>query len=133
MGMLKILVVDDDPFVRELLNRQLQCDHHHVLAVASAQMAIAALDDAAFDLLISDIMMPGGNGTHLMQYVRTMHPHMKILAITGGFTNRDCTYKLWADRYADCTLMKPVPLAKLLEVVAALGRTPIAAPAPSPA
>ncbi len=81
----RILVVEDEPRLRALAVRYLQDLGYQVAAAANGQEALALLEsDSGFDLLFSDIMMPGGiNGHQLADIVRSARPHMPILLTTG--------------------------------------------------
>ena len=60
-----ILVVDDDPEVRELVSQTLQLAGHHVETADDGEAALAALERRAFDLVVSDIQMPRLDGIGL--------------------------------------------------------------------
>jgi len=61
-----ILLVDDDDSLRRVLELELQAAGHKVSARPSAEEALSALDEASFDLIISDIRMPGMDGLELL-------------------------------------------------------------------
>jgi CheY-like chemotaxis protein len=75
----KILVVDDDPEVREVLQRFLeQTLHYAVQAVASGEAAVAALRAAPPDLVLLDITMPGMNGIEVLKHIDRSIPVMIV-------------------------------------------------------
>jgi sigma-B regulation protein RsbU (phosphoserine phosphatase) len=76
----RILVVDDDQFSRELLARHLERQGHLVCQAKSGQIAFEILAEAAFDILILDIMMPGMNGYQFLEAIRT-NSYLKDTAI----------------------------------------------------
>jgi PAS domain S-box-containing protein len=82
-----ILVVEDDPLVRAYVNTQLQSLGYKTLSAASGAEALAIADGgAAFDLLFTDVIMPGGmNGRQLAAEMTKRHPALKVL-FTSGFT-----------------------------------------------
>jgi CheY-like chemotaxis protein len=61
-----VLVVDDDRDVRELLAELLSQEGYHVIMAASAEEALARLDTVIPDLVVSDLMMPGMDGSELL-------------------------------------------------------------------
>ncbi|MEH2067235.1 MAG: response regulator [Nostoc sp.] len=90
----QVLLVDDDPDIRDLLTFILQDYGVEVTAVASAPEALQALSDSIPDVLISDIGMPKTDGYMLMREVRKRSPqqggHVPAIALTAyaGDTNQ---------------------------------------------
>ena len=80
----RILLVDDDPVVRELTTSVLKRAGHAVVAVerASAALREIEVDHEGFDLLITDLVMPGITGLELANRVRLSRPQMPILFIS---------------------------------------------------
>jgi CheY-like chemotaxis protein len=81
----RILVVDDDEEVLEVAVTVLANCGHAVIPARSAVEALRILDeDAAIDLLFTDIMMPGGvNGFELARRARAIRPDLRVLYATG--------------------------------------------------
>ncbi|MBS0640782.1 MAG: response regulator [Proteobacteria bacterium] len=79
-----VLVVDDEPLVRSLTAEVLR-DDYDVVEACSAEQAMAHLKQVpAFDLVISDIRMPGSmDGFGLARWLRINHPTIPILLISG--------------------------------------------------
>src|SRR5439155_13162294 len=85
MTALRVLVIDDDPTLLQALPEALRIRMTGV-TVDTAESAAAALDRIAareYDAIITDIKMPGMNGIALLAQIRTRHPDMPILMITG--------------------------------------------------
>jgi PAS domain S-box-containing protein len=82
-----ILVVEDDPLVRSYVNTQLQSLGYRTLSAANGAEALAIADSGtAFDLLFTDVIMPGGlNGRQLAAAMMRRHPSLKVL-FTSGYT-----------------------------------------------
>jgi two-component system cell cycle sensor histidine kinase/response regulator CckA len=80
-----ILLVDDEPFVRHLLQTVLVKEAFHVLPAEDGSQAlhIAAHHPGAIHVLVTDIVMPGINGYDVAQRVRATRPEIKVLYITG--------------------------------------------------
>ena len=83
-----ILVVEDEKEVRELVNQVLLNAGYQTNMADSAEMALTILNDARqrFDLIVTDIVMPGMNGMELGKQVNILHPGMKILYMS-AYTN----------------------------------------------
>ena len=79
-----ILVIDDEPFVREALERVLKCGAVSVLGAADAAAGLALLDQSAVDLVIIDVVLPGMDGVAAIKQIRRDHPNIRIIAISGG-------------------------------------------------
>jgi len=83
-----ILLVDDDPDVREFLEFSLEDAGYVVRAAANADEAMRALSgDPAIDLLITDVVMPGETGVALAQRAVALRPELQVLFITGYTRN----------------------------------------------
>ena len=77
------LVVDDEQNVRLLVEREINHMGHEVAAVADATAAIAEMEAGAFDIVITDIRMPGMDGIQLTQWIKTNCPETDVIVITG--------------------------------------------------
>jgi CheY-like chemotaxis protein len=80
----RILVIDDETLVREALQRVLARGEVVVTAVADAAAGLAALREAAFDLVIIEAVLQGIDGVAAIKQIRRDYPGMRIIAITGG-------------------------------------------------
>ncbi|MHC5009990.1 MAG: response regulator, partial [Planctomycetota bacterium] len=78
-----ILIVDDDPIVPRTLRILLQKHGHQVEAAASAEDALAKMETSGYDLVISDINMPGADGFELLKRVKVLHPQAEVILVTG--------------------------------------------------
>lgn len=80
-----ILIAEDDPSMLQFLTMALEKVGHQVTACGDGLAAFYALESqgATIDLLLADIVMPGMDGIELSQKATRMHPHIKILFITG--------------------------------------------------
>ncbi len=80
----RVLLVEDDDTIRTLLQRQLRKQGLTVVTAADGAEALALFRlDKAFDLLITDVIMPGLDGSRLIAAVREQVPGIRILAISG--------------------------------------------------
>jgi signal transduction histidine kinase len=78
-----VLLVEDDSQVRSLVHAVLTGEGYAVESAGDARTALAALDHHAFDLLVTDVVMPGDSGRELADEVRARSPRTKILFISG--------------------------------------------------
>lgn len=78
-----VLLVDDDPLVRDSLSRLLADQGLNVVPCAGAVEAIEQLCRVAADAILSDIKMPGMNGLELLSHVRAQNPDLPVLLMTG--------------------------------------------------
>jgi CheY-like chemotaxis protein len=79
-----ILVVDDEPDVRDSVKYVLDRAGYSVRAVESAMDAYAELARSPTDLVITDIIMPKINGVEAIETIRKSFPSVRIIAISGG-------------------------------------------------
>ncbi len=78
----KILIVDDEPHICNIISRWLKIDGYACQTANSADEAIALLADEHFSLMISDIMMPHKSGIELLEETRDQYPDMAVLMAT---------------------------------------------------
>jgi DNA-binding NtrC family response regulator len=76
-------VVDDDAVIREGLRRVLGREGYEVETQPNGRQAMDRLQESSFDLLITDLKMPGMNGLEVLQAVRVLQPQMPVILITG--------------------------------------------------
>jgi len=110
-----VLVVDDDEKVLHVLQRTLSASGMRVRAVASGAAALAELAEHRFDVVVSDIQMPGMNGLKLLRAVREYDLDLPVVLMTG---NPDLKTATSAVEYgAFQYLIKPVENERLRAVV----------------
>jgi CheY-like chemotaxis protein/anti-sigma regulatory factor (Ser/Thr protein kinase) len=83
---LAILVVDDDEQIREILADMLAMDGHEAVTCADGPSALQTLEHREFDLMITDLGMPGMSGLELSGEAHRQHPELPIAMITGWGT-----------------------------------------------
>jgi DNA-binding NtrC family response regulator len=83
MGLVSILVVDDESTIREVVGEFLRGLDYDVSEASDGQMALEALGLGAKDIVISDIMMPRLDGFALLREIKTRHPDTQVLMMTG--------------------------------------------------
>ena len=113
--MARVLVVDDEPAVRSVVEQTMIRFGHDVKTATDGFDALKKLSLGRFDLVITDMVMPEMDGVKLIGHIRETYPNIKIIAISGGgvhHTPQDClglAVKVGAAR----TLMKPFMLSEL--------------------
>ncbi len=88
-GRQRILVVDDDADMLRLLSLRLKAADYEVIAVGSAEAALAQLEMARPQLVLSDVRLPGKDGLALFDEVRERHPSLPVILLTAHGTIPD--------------------------------------------
>ena len=117
----RILVVDDERFFQELFRDVLGGAGHQTRTAASGEAALKLLSEEHFDLLVTDVVMPGLDGIGLVREAKRRDPDIEAVAVTG---HGDVRLAVQAMK-AGCAdfLTKPVDRAELIQVAdRALGR-----------
>jgi len=78
-----VLIVDDEPSVCQLLSNRLKHEGFQCRTCSSAEEAAGLAQEKAFDVVISDLRMPGISGLDLLEIVRKKHPRTAFLMVTG--------------------------------------------------
>jgi len=113
-----VLVVDDEPVIRELAGLELAAGGCTTYFAADGSEAFKVMESHSVDLALVDMLMPGKDGVETIVEIKKRWPGCKILAMSGGG-------KLGTDQYlrlasmvgADDTVMKPFSLAHMMKLV----------------
>lgn len=123
--MSKILVVDDDPLLHEVIQAALATEGHTLLHAPDGEQGLQALGREAVDLVLTDFMMPGMDGVHFLEQLRESHPQLKCIMMTGHGTP-DAVIGALREHVCDF-LTKPFSIAELRKAVGvALAACPVA-------
>lgn len=119
---LEILVVDDMAEVRELVGLCLRAAGHRVHDADCGDAAVRILQERHLDLVITDVLMPDGDGLDVITQARRLSSVPRVIAISGGgryMTGTDCL-RVAQGMGADGVLMKPFNRAQLFAAIDAL-------------
>jgi DNA-binding NtrC family response regulator len=111
----KILVVDDQPEVGEAITDLLRSDGYAPEMSTDSVVAVKLLSAAAYDLVLSDIVMPGLTGLQLLSLVKARIPAPEVILVTGYSTRERAMEALEHGAFA--YIEKPFDAGDLLERV----------------
>lgn len=111
-----ILVADDEPSVRQFVERALNYAGYAVTAVPDGNAALSALEKRSYDLLLTDIVMPDLDGIALALKVSKDYPATRILMMSGYANQRQRAHNL--DCLAHEVISKPFTLEEITRRIA---------------
>ena len=111
----RILVAEDDPSVRSFVLRALSLRGHDVTAVEDGMQALEMLAQETYQLLVTDIVMPGLDGIALALRAGRDHPDLPILMMTGYSAERQRAHNL--DQLIARVILKPFTLQQICDAV----------------
>ena len=119
--MLRILVVDDEPAVRDAVSMALRRAGHDPVAVRNGRDGLAALENGGFDAVVTDIFMPQRDGVELIRALRGAARPVPVLAMSGGSAyGADAVLPMARMLGAQATLRKPFLPSELVAAVEAV-------------
>ena len=116
--MIKILIVDDEKPICDLIDMNLSAAGYYCVAVQDGLSAIDEVDKNNFDLVLLDIMLPGADGYDVMEYIKPFKVPVIFISAKHEVKDRVKGLKLGADDY----LIKPFDVTELLARVEAVLR-----------
>ncbi|MGN1180727.1 MAG: response regulator transcription factor [Suilimivivens sp.] len=116
--MIKILIVDDEKPICDLIDLNLSAAGYHCTAVQDGIKAIEAVEKNEYDLILLDIMLPGADGYDVMEYIRPLKIPVIFISAKHEVKDRVKGLKLGADDY----LIKPFDVVELVARVEAVLR-----------
>lgn len=108
---MKILIVEDEPALRELIQISLEKERYVVEAAQNYMSALRKIEDYDYDCILLDIMLPDGNGLSLLGKLKEMHKRENLIIISAKDSLEDKIQGL--ELGADDYLPKPFHLAEL--------------------
>jgi putative two-component system response regulator len=113
--MIKILVIDDDAIVRDVISEMLAVGGYEVVIATTAAEALDLFMDDDIALVVTDIVMPDLSGLELLEVMRLHRPSLPVVLVTGANTRDNLSEAL--TRGADGLVAKPFTQAELQEAV----------------
>ncbi|WP_437987234.1 response regulator [Sorangium sp. So ce117] len=116
----RVLVIDDEPDIRETLDTFLSFEGYEVATAATGEAAVEQVQGEPFDLVITDLRMPGMGGDETLAALKRLHPNLPVIVVTAHASDTAAARcmkegALWIVR-------KPVDLDDLLRLVRAAVR-----------
>jgi CheY-like chemotaxis protein len=119
-GSLKILVVEDEPLVREVISVYLNTDKHEVITAVNGVEGLEKYNGGYFDIVITDRAMPQMNGDQLAMHIKKADPGKPVILLTGfGDLMQGAGEQ---PEGVDLVLSKPFTMSQLREAVARYSR-----------
>ncbi len=116
--MARILIIDDDPSVLDVLGKILLLDGHRVEKVSDGRSALRAVAARPPDLVITDIYMPEMDGIEILVSLAEVGPHIPVIAISGGaWGDTEFVLEDASQLGAAATLAKPFEVDEVRDVV----------------
>lgn len=108
---MKILIIEDEPSLRELIQRSLEKERYVVEAAADFQSGLRKIEDYDYDCVLLDIMLPDGNGLNLLEQLKKMRKRENVIIISAkdSLDDKVLGLELGADDY----LPKPFHLTRI--------------------
>lgn len=110
-----LLIVEDDAEMRDLLRKVLEKEGYRVSVAADGHEALALPLQTAFDLVVTDLLMPDDGGLELLQAIRESHPTLPVIIITafGDWGSYSRALELGAAAF----ISKPLKMAELVGAI----------------
>lgn len=111
----RILVIDDEDSVRDILSRMLKANGHQVIAVSDGQEGINHFKAEAFDLVLTDLGMPRVSGWEVGKAVKKINPGVPVAMITGW--GMELNREKMSENGIDMMISKPFNLEQVVRLV----------------
>ena len=117
----KILIVDDEAQIRELLRMAFEARGFEVAEADNGENALALHDEIGPAAVVIDLIMPGMEGIETIRHLRARNANLRIVALSGGGSMGFVDFLKYAQQLgADLAMSKPVPLKELVASVSRL-------------
>ncbi len=122
-----ILVVDDEPGMRDMIYQVLTAAGHHVMCAGDGQQASKLMAEHRFDVVVTDVIMPERDGIEVIGELRRKRPQVRIVAMSGGgHVPVEQYLKIAKGVGAHAVLEKPFTNRALLDTIEKLMPDPLA-------
>jgi len=116
--MARILVIDDQEPIRRVVRRALEQDGHEVFDASDGEIGMEILESQSFDVVITDIFMPGQDGIVTLRQIRKRFADVKVIVISGGDSSGLMDLRQDAELLgAVKSLQKPFNAREIMDVV----------------
>jgi len=116
--MARILVIDDQEPIRRIVRRALEHNGHEVYDASDGEIGMEILESQSFDLVVTDIFMPGQDGIVTLRQIRKRFPAVKVIVISGGDSTGLMDLRQDAELLgAVSTLQKPFNAREIMDKV----------------
>ncbi len=116
--MARILVIDDDDQVREMLRQMMEHAGHEAVVAPDGEIGMRMYREKPTDIIVTDIIMPEKDGWEAIVELRKEFPDARIIAISGGARLGPYSYLAIAKRFgAQRVFAKPIEKAELLRAI----------------
>ena len=102
---MKVLIIEDDPSLREIMSRVLKQEGYVVEVATTFAEADSKVAGFSYDCILLDIMLPDGNGLHLLEHIRALGKRENVIIVSARDSLEDKVYGL--ENGADDYLPKP--------------------------
>ena len=111
----RILVAEDNPAVREFIQRALASAGHEVTVTVDGQQALDQLSKESYEVLVTDIVMPNVDGIALALKATSLHPDLRIVMISGYAQERMRAHNI--DALVHRIIAKPFSIIEICDAV----------------
>lgn len=117
--MAKILIIDDEPQIRTMLQKMFTIEGHEVAAAGDGAEGVKMFRETLYDVVLTDIIMPEKEGLETIREIRKINPDAKIIVMSGGGNkyNSDVYLELAVKFGAAKALKKPILKEELINTI----------------
>ena len=120
-NMPRVLIVDDDPGIRETMDDILTLEGYLVDTADCGEKAVESCTEEHYDVVLLDIRMPGMNGVETLREIKRIDPEVRVIMITGYQVGRLAAQAM--EEGAEATFRKPLDVAAFLPALLSPRRT----------
>jgi CheY-like chemotaxis protein len=110
--MARILLIEDDELFRDTVLQFLELDHHRVVEAADGAAGLKRYAEGSFDVVLTDILMPGLDGAQVITRIRERNPQQPIVAMSGGRRVLSPEFNLQTAALAGATVQIAKPFSR---------------------
>lgn len=122
MSALRVLLVDDEPSHLITLAANLELEGMQSFTADSGEAALALMNEQTFDLVLTDVRMPGISGVELFRQIRQHHPELPVVLMTGFAVESLMEEAMREGAFA--VLAKPFDISRVLPLLVQAGQRP---------